>query len=508
MPRFLTLTRLACAALLAGAAPALASSYTPDLSRLDAVPLHAVPVALSTKAIDRLLSIKGRGPAPFAATVALPIDLSGGAWDAPAPGLARWRTRVFSAQADSIALEFDRLALPEGAELWVYDTGGERVRGPYRGQGSLWTALVPGETAIVEARVPAAARAALDLRVAQVAHAFGDKAAKAVGRSGGCNFDVVCPTGNDWQREARSTVRLQIPVPGGLGFCSGSLVNNSAQDNRPFILTADHCGIGDVGSPASGVVVYWQLENSACRGARDASEAVAQTGTVLRASDETTDFALLELTGAIPAGADPYFAGWDASGAGAACGVGIHHPAGDAKKISEFRTPVAATNFSFGAGEPTIPSWRVQRWDVGTTEGGSSGSGLWNQHHRIVGTLSGGEAACRSSTNADDNNLPDYYARLAQQWDAGLGAWLDPGNATACLTGKEPGAAGAACTPGVSSGLEMTCPVVAPEPEPQSGSGGGGGGSPAPALLAVLLCAARLRARFPRSCTDSQVSRQ
>lgn len=44
---------------------------------------------------------------------------------------------------------------------------------------------------------------------------------------------------------------------------------------------------------------------------------------------------------------------------------------------------------AYGGGSGTSLR-RVIDWDQGTTEGGSSGSGLWNQSKRLVGQLHGG----------------------------------------------------------------------------------------------------------------------
>ncbi|HEY0979051.1 MAG TPA: hypothetical protein VGE21_16390, partial [Flavobacteriales bacterium] len=60
--------------------------------------------------------------------------------------------------------------------------------------------------------------------------------------------------------------------------------------------------------------------------------------------------------------------------------------------------------------------WRVPVWDVGTTEPGSSGSGLWNANHQLIGQLYGGQASC-------DNNVNDYYGRLSESWEF-LAEWL------------------------------------------------------------------------------------
>src|SRR5690606_13115326 len=51
-------------------------------------------------------------------------------------------------------------------------------------------------------------------------------------------------------------------------------------------------------------------------------------------------------------------------------------------------------------------------WDLGTTEGGSSGSGLWNEAGLLIGQLHGGYAAC-------NNDSPDWYGRLSVSWTGG-----------------------------------------------------------------------------------------
>jgi len=62
---------------------------------------------------------------------------------------------------------------------------------------------------------------------------------------------------------------------------------------------------------------------------------------------------------------------------------------------------------------------------LGTTEGGSSGSPIFNDDHRIVGQLHGGYAAC-------GNDLSDWYGRIFTSWEGDgtpetrLRDYLDP----------------------------------------------------------------------------------
>jgi lysyl endopeptidase len=460
--------------------PVSAARLVPELGELDALPLHVVPASVTAKTIAAASQRKGAGPALFAANVEVPVDLDGGVWDQPATGVARWRTRLYSAQAHALLVEFSRFELPAGAQLWIYDADGRAVQGPYdashhRAGTALWTAMVPGETAVLELQVPAARRDAVRLQVARVGHAW--RNARDLDSSGACNIDTACPLGNGWRNEIRASVKLQIPAGLFVGLCSGTLVNNTAQDGKPYILTADHCGIGTLGSPASGVVVYWNFANSTCGGSADAISTQTQTGAVLRADDRDTDMTLIELNQMPSAAFNVHYAGWDASGNGGNSGVSIHHPSGDAKKISEFTRALLQANVQIQVGGPSIPAWQVQRWNQGTTEQGSSGSGLWNQNRRLVGVLSGGSAACNGSV---DNDQPDFYARLDRQWQARsaasgqLKAWLDPsGSGALQIAGRD-----AASSGGSSGG---------------SGGSGGGGGALAATLLPGLLIVALVR---------------
>lgn len=61
-----------------------------------------------------------------------------------------------------------------------------------------------------------------------------------------------------------------------------------------------------------------------------------------------TDYILLDITEPIPESFNPYFAGWDAREGEPlpSSAVVIHHPSGDAKKISISSGPFDLTNFN------------------------------------------------------------------------------------------------------------------------------------------------------------------
>lgn len=465
---------------------------------LDGIPLHV----LSTDALQRVRAslppAGSRGPTRLALSVPMPLDLADGTWT-ESDGVAIWRTRVYSAGATLLIAAFDRFDLPEGAELRFSDAAGTTVQGPYtahdrNADGGLWTALVPGEDGLIELRVPVAARDQIALHLALLGHGEAELRDGGIrAKSGSCNVDVACAAGDAWRTEIRSVVRLQIPssTPGFVTLCTGQLVNNSLQDDKPYVLTANHCGI--TASSAAGVVAYFNFQTSTCGGSPNGSLTQNQTGARRVFADARSDHTLLELTAAPRAEYNAHLSGFDASASAVPqSGVSIHHPNGDEKRISTFSSPaprnngVCLGNFVAGTGicdGTIIDTFRVS-WSSGVTEQGSSGGGLWNQNDRLVGVLSGGNSSCASPSSND------FYGRLDLAWSNGLAAYLDPlGGTNRSVAGRDLGTAVSPGSGGSGTGTSGGG---------SSSSGGGGGGSFGGAAWLLAIGLMRLSAR--RAC--------
>jgi hypothetical protein len=467
---------LALLLFLAGPALSFAGGFTPALDTLGESPRHT----LSATAVREALALTTAADRPFryAAAVSAGLGLERGRWQTLPDGTLSWRLRLHSAGAKSLSLHFAPFVLPPAASVQIYDPAGHLLHGPYTAaqatlQG-LWTSIIPGEELVIEARLPAADASALRLGIASVYHGYRDwKETGATPKSGSCNIDVACPQGDAWRDEIRSAARITV---NGQFLCSGQLVNNVRQDLRPYFLTANHCGIGDQpgdAGPASSVVFYWNYQTSSCGGTPDGSLSQTQSGSQFVADDVTSDFTLLQLAAAPRAEFNTYFAGWNVTRQTPQSGAGIHHPSGDEKRISLYDTPAQAVQGQFPGSGAAIEGWQV-RWAQGVTEGGSSGSGLWDQNRHVVGVLSYGDASC------DNQNGTDIYGRLDAAWTASpqpagqLKAHLDPDNTGATiLDGRDATGSGSA---GASYNL--------------------GGALPA-ALLFMLLAGASLRRLAP-----------
>jgi lysyl endopeptidase len=275
-------------------------------------------------------------------------------------------------------------------------------------------------------------------------------------------------------------------------LCTGTLMNNTRLDNRALILTANHCGIRDTNTNT--VTAYFNTETESCVGTEDGRADQNIVGRTFLARDDNSDFTLFELASTPPTTFNVFYAGWDArSGVAPQSGVTIHHPSGDEKKISVYSTAaMAVEDVRIGAPAPgdgfNVDAWKVT-WARGTTEQGSSGSGLFSQNKQVVGVLSGGGASCDTPTE------PDFFGRLERAWQANsattgqLKTHLDP-TSTGCLQldGKDPGDAGTLCSGTITPGTGGS----------GSNADDGGGGNLGLGVGVLALVAARRRRQWVR----------
>jgi hypothetical protein len=420
-----------------------ATRHAAELVPDDDVPESFVPpidlAAVRAEDVERQeLGLAPRYAIPHAVSHS---PFTGGALELVGGDTVVWRLRVRAPLAVSINLGFERFALPEGARLLVYSRDRAQVLRPFtsadnEAHGQLWTPIVRAEEVVVELTVPAERfdDEALQLELTHVGYGyrgFGTKDGAA--ESGSCNVDVACPAGDDWQNEIPAVAVIST---GGSTFCTGFMVNNTANDRKPYFMTANHCGIGAGNAPS--LVVFWNYETSVCGGTPDGSLSQFNTGSVHRASYGPSDFTLVELDDDPDSGWGITFAGWDRTGADEPGAIAIHHPDTDEKRISFENDPTTTTSYLGGSVPGDSTHVRVFDWDVGTTEPGSSGSPLFNPAHRVIGQLHGGFAAC-------GNNSADWYGKFSVSWNGGgtpssrLSDWLDPGG-TGALTADTLGA--------------------------------------------------------------------
>jgi hypothetical protein len=270
-------------------------------------------------------------------------------------------------------------------------------------------------------------------RAANIVEEIGEEDSQLMPPSEACEVDVNCPEGTAWADQIRGICRILVKVGASSGYCSGSAINNTAADCTPYILTAQHCGAGASTADFNAWKFYFNYQKSACgSGSGTLSNVLTGAALISNSNDVSgssinkSDFILCETNTAFPSSFNIYLNGWNNVNTGATSGVSIHHPAGDFKKISTFTSTLTSSGWS-AANTHWRVIWAATVTNHGVTEGGSSGSPIFNSSKLIVGKLSGGSSFCTSPT------APDLYGKFSYSWQSCGGTtnrqlkpWLDP----------------------------------------------------------------------------------
>lgn len=363
-----------------------------------------------------------------------------GMWMESHDGWRIWQMRIHSPGAYSLNLLFDRFSLPHGTRLFLFTPGREVLRGAYtdanNDPGEVFTITpLPGDEITVHYECPPELAGEIPFVITAVNHDFLgilkylDERRPMGVTAEACNRDVACSVAEPWSEVRNSVCRIMIQ---GRDLCTGTLVNNTAGNQKPYILTANHCI--STSAKAAGSLFLFNYESPYC-GPLDGDVTNSLSGSQLRATLDSLDFALVELNTPPPPVFRPYFAGWNRDTRQSDTTATIHHPQGDIKKIAvDHQAPVISSFLSQFTRNAFL---KVLRWDVGTTEIGSSGGPLFDRHSQITGTLSGGAANCANPVN-------DYFARFDLAWNykpdsaRQLRYWLDPAGTNAVtLSGRQ-----------------------------------------------------------------------
>jgi lysyl endopeptidase len=414
------------------------------------------------RSLDSINDAQKTGPWRFGHKFNVSYDLNNsGVWTTLPNGDRIWRFKVKSKDALSLNFIFENLFIPEGASIYLHKPDRSSYLGAYTSINNnsdriLGTDLIMGESAIIEYFEPSSVFGQGSLLISTIVHGYRDISLhdntmiKALNDSGDCNRDIKCLTDPEplWVNESNSVALI---IVNGDGACTGTLINNTAQDGRPYFLTANHC----LSNPATWAFRFkWISPVPDCATIANSPEMLGATqfqtlnGAVLRATNQASDFALVEITNLnLPLAQDwgLFYSGWDKTGSAVTGAIGIHHPSGDIMKYAKENNTLI---------QMADGMWEVSNWDEGVTEPGSSGSGLWDLNHHLIGQLYGGGAACNGTS---DNNQPDYYGRFDLSWNGTSSAnrlrdWLDPTNSgVGVLDGYDPNMISAEFDAGIQS---------------------------------------------------------
>lgn len=259
-----------------------------------------------------------------------------------------------------------------------------------------------------------------------------------------CQIDVNCsPLGDSWSNEKNAVGLIQNNLGNRIG--TGTLVMNTCNSNIPYFLTADHVYDPPNGGPKTNfatcnfIFKFYKPYCSTNNGTPDedviVSTALLFNGAKLISHWAGSDFCLLKLNTTPDISSNIYYAGWSRAINFPTQSTLLHHPRGDAMKISQSDNPVYVGGGTMGA--PNTNFYKIT-WStkpdghggqsIATAEPGSSGGPLFDQNNRLVAQLQGGVDGCSNPT------FPSWFGRFSASWEGGgdtsnrLKDYLDPNN--------------------------------------------------------------------------------
>ncbi len=350
-------------------------------------------------------------------------------------GIRVWKVGVRSPGAFSLNVLFSEFLLPDGAAVYLYNKDRSCVLGAFTSKnrpkgGELSVSPVEGEELTIEYHEPVNASFRGTIRITEVNHDY-----LGLFRVGTrfnqlnlpCLPNASCDAAYD--QLSKSTCLLII---NGNTYCTGTLLNNTTQDGRPYLLTASHC-LQNNPSLGSRVVAFLNYQSPRCKQNIRGSEEFSVSGSTTRALSNEIDFALLELDELPPPDYRPYLAGWSTDTlVTQAPYVSLHYPRGEVLKYAlEENTPKPIDWSGTKDGIEANNHWLVERWEKGHTWYGSSGAPLFDNNQRLVGAMTGGDSG--GENGCDTLYTGDFFFRFNRAWDffsdstKQLKHWLAPG---------------------------------------------------------------------------------
>ena len=296
-----------------------------------------------------------------------------------------------------------------------------------------WAPLIEGEEATMEIELPQGISSdTVEIAIPRISHFFLHPLAVQggniieIGEAAYCEIDATCY--NEWS-ERNATARMIFGKDGDSYLCSGTLLNDTITSFIPHFLSANHCI--STQTVASTLETDWFYRSTACNsGTLNPGYKKLTGGATLLYHSEATDTSFMRLNASPPAGV--VYAGWSPNSPEPGTAVtGIHHPQGDLQKISfgtiqSLKDCITVDPEHFLCVDPTegVGEFIEIAYTQGTTEGGSSGSGLFKtigSNHYLIGQLFGGAGSCSDSIRTKD------YGRFDLAYTAALRQWLNPG---------------------------------------------------------------------------------
>lgn len=324
---------------------------------------------------------------------------------------------IKSSGASAVGVHFRNFALADGEEVYVYGAATDSIvfgpfteKGPW-GSGEFWSGTVDGDTAVIEFYKRTDENGE-GFQISEISHILAELDWRLRSNEPdvlNCEVDASCFSDPEKNAVARILFNNNGPY-----LCTGTLLNDAAQDRTPYFLTANHCVNSQ--AVAQTVEAYWFYQTTSCNSGGLRNWVHTGPGANLLATQGPNDFSFMRLQNNAPAGA--FFSGWTSAVQPISTGVfGLHHPDGYIPPsipsyLRRATGRITDTNFSCLG---LVNGYDIG-WTSGSSEPGSSGSGLFTSNgHYLVGVLSCGPAppTC-NNPGAGYSKFANFYPQIRQ----------------------------------------------------------------------------------------------
>ena len=323
---------------------------------------------------------------------------------------------IKSSGASGIGAHFRDFALADGEEVYVYGAAANSVvlgpftdKGPW-GSGEFWSGTVDGDTVVIEF-YKRSDENGQGFKIFEISHILAELDWRLHSSEPdvlNCEVDASCSGGPE-----KNAVGRILFNDNGLKLCTGTLLNNSAEDGTPYFLTANHCI--DSQAVAQTVEVYWFYQTTSCNSGVLRNWVHSPLGANLLATQASNDFCLLRLLNNVPGGV--YFSGWTSVVQPLGTNVfSLHHPDGYIPPtVPSYLRRSTGNIMSTNENCLNLVNGYAVRWTAGSAEPGSSGSGLWSSNGYLVGVLSCGPLppTCNNPA-AGFSKFANFYSQIRQ----------------------------------------------------------------------------------------------
>jgi V8-like Glu-specific endopeptidase len=349
-----------------------------------------------------------------------------GLWQSSGGSDRVWKFMMDVPGAKGVIVSFSDFYIPQGGKLYVYKKGEQINDNTWvythedNPRGGAYSLEVFSQDDIVFEYISSNTSAEpFRFKTSEIGYKYSGDIPGFNYSGNGCMNNINCPHAVDWQKQKMGIIRLRVNATSGSYACTGTLVNNAKEDRTPYVLTAAHCFPSGTVVDVVNTEFFFDYEFSGCENSSTRPVYKYHKGAdllVMNSMNGGSDGALIKMTAGIPDEWNVYFNGWkiiDTDGV-IKDGSVIHHPGGDVKKISYYDNYLTTERWNEGSIYSALGAHWVTRYSSGSTAQGSSGAPIYDSEGYIVGTLTGGDAAC---VGRNINNGKDYYGKMAYHWD-------------------------------------------------------------------------------------------